>query len=109
MYSSRFDDAQLAYCKWLKKSKKFAELIHIIEVCPVYKTKDYKVQFVNSSYLSLVTLPLVDGGILSPLYYNDHNLSMPFADKSSLQGLAYIQLYAVPYSAHSSLSTPPGR
>ncbi len=32
MYSARFDSAQVAYCKWLKASKPFADLIKLIEV-----------------------------------------------------------------------------
>lgn len=33
MYSERFDNAQVAYSKWLKTSKQFADLIKMIEVC----------------------------------------------------------------------------
>ena len=32
MYSERFDNAQVAYSKWLKTSKQFADLIKMIEV-----------------------------------------------------------------------------
>ncbi|XP_064403220.1 FYVE, RhoGEF and PH domain-containing protein 6-like isoform X3 [Halichondria panicea] len=37
MYSARFDSAQAAYCKWLKTSKPFAELIKLIETGPLCK------------------------------------------------------------------------
>jgi hypothetical protein len=32
MYSERFDNAQVAYSKWVKSSKQFADLINMIEV-----------------------------------------------------------------------------
>lgn len=32
MYASRFDEAQLGYCKWLKSCKAFADLIRTVEV-----------------------------------------------------------------------------
>ena len=32
MYSERFDNAQVAYSKWMKTSKQFADLINMIEV-----------------------------------------------------------------------------
>ena len=32
MYASRFDEAQLGYCKWLKSCKAFAELIRTVKV-----------------------------------------------------------------------------
>ena len=37
MYTSRFDEAQMAYCKWMKSCKTFADLIRTIEVSACVK------------------------------------------------------------------------
>ena len=51
MYSEKFDNAQVAYCKWLKSSKQFAELIKTIEV--------WMEETVYSLTHSLLSLPLL--------------------------------------------------
>lgn len=56
MYTARFDEAQLAYCKWVKTCKPFAELVHTIEssrlckglpissymLCPIQRIPRYR-------------------------------------------------------------------
>ena len=41
MYTSRFDDAQIAFVEAMKRYKPFAELVHMIEVKLFYHTHVY--------------------------------------------------------------------